>query len=154
MTKNLELAKTLFLRGIEAMNKNYLLEAKDLFEQSLKIIPDRPSTLTNLSAVLIQLEMFQEALKISIKSVEEDSNNIDGMVNIGLSYLKLKLSDKALQQFDNVLSIDSQNIIALNNKAVALYEMRKFQQADHVLNHLLSIDPFNAEAFVNKANIS
>ena len=52
--KSLEQAKLFFINGLDKLNANNLVGAEKDFELSLKIVPNRLSTVINLSIVLIK----------------------------------------------------------------------------------------------------
>ena len=59
--ENFEVAKQLFLDGIRLFDQGNPREAEAKFKESLQLLPDKVSTLLNLSAVQIQLKKFDDA---------------------------------------------------------------------------------------------
>jgi tetratricopeptide (TPR) repeat protein len=62
--QSLEQAKLFFISGLEKLNSNNLSGAEIDFQLSLKFMPNRLSTLINLSIVLIKLKKFENAEKL------------------------------------------------------------------------------------------
>jgi hypothetical protein len=61
---NFEKAKYFFLQGLERLEKDLIQEAEHFLTLSLELLPERLSTLTNLSVVLIKLDKVEKAEKI------------------------------------------------------------------------------------------
>ena len=55
---NFELAKQYFLEGLLFLEEEKFSQAEFILKQSLELIPDRVSTLTNLSAVQVKLKKY------------------------------------------------------------------------------------------------
>jgi hypothetical protein len=69
-TNKLEKARQFFLNGLNNFTNKEFVEAKNNFIESLFLIPDKASTLANLSATLLELKEYEEENKI-IEKVEE-----------------------------------------------------------------------------------
>ena len=81
----LEKAKDLFLTGTKLLTKKKFLEAIKYFENSLEIIPDRPSTLRNLLICYINLDDFENSkkyLKLLIINKSNDRDNLSLLINV------------------------------------------------------------------------
>ena len=61
---NFEQAKNFFLLGLESLQRELYEDAERYLLLSLELLPDRLSTLTNLSAVLIKLDKLEKANEI------------------------------------------------------------------------------------------
>lgn len=66
---NFEQAKKYFLLGLESYENELFEEAEIFLFLSLDFWPDRLSTLTNLSAVLIKLEKLEKANEIITRAM-------------------------------------------------------------------------------------
>ena len=53
---NFELAKKYFLDGCALLGEKNFIQAEFKFQKSLELMPDRTSTLTNLSATQLKLK--------------------------------------------------------------------------------------------------
>lgn len=65
---NFELAKEYFLDGCASLEAEDFLKAEYKFIKSLELIPDRASTLTNLSLAQLKLRKYSEARATAEKS--------------------------------------------------------------------------------------
>ena len=61
---NFEQAKIFFIRGMENYEKELFEEAEQYLLLSLELLPERLSTITNLSSVLIKLGKIERANEI------------------------------------------------------------------------------------------
>ena len=66
---DLETAKQFFFEGLQFLEANNFQAAEMQFARSLELIPDRVSTLNNLSAVKIKLNKFAEAEALARQAV-------------------------------------------------------------------------------------
>lgn len=126
---NFELAKLFFNNGIEEFKKKNYLLAEEFYNKSLKELPDRVSSITNLSAVQLKLGKYNEALINSKKSVEIDENNLDGWLNYGSAYLFLNKYNEALDCFLKILKIDNSKIEVILNLALTYEKLKKYNLA-------------------------
>ena len=85
---NLENAKNFFLDGLQFLANQDYCQAEINFEKSLKLAPDRISTLTNLSATKMKLGKFREGRELAVRSTKLDGKNSFGFLNIGLIDIK------------------------------------------------------------------
>ena len=77
-----EKAKKHFLVGLDLFEKEDFKDAEKEFLASLVIIPDRVSTLTNLSATYIKLRRFSEAKDYSEKAIRLEGTNSEAYLNL------------------------------------------------------------------------
>ena len=87
---NFELAREYFLEGCTFFDAEDFSEAEYKFIKSLQLIPDRVSTLTNLSAAQLKLKKYSEAKKNIEKAISIDSGNSEAYLNLGLIEKELK----------------------------------------------------------------
>jgi len=83
-------AKNFFFAGVEAFSKNQFEHAEALFLNSLTLVPDRVSVLTNLSAAQIRLEKYESALLHAERAIALDTKNIEGLLNAGVANFRLQ----------------------------------------------------------------
>jgi tetratricopeptide (TPR) repeat protein len=145
-----ELAKSHFLQGLECFNKEMFLEAEALFRKSLSIIPDRESTLTNLSATLVKLEKYSEAEKILKNVLEINNSNQEAWVNLGNVYVKTDREEQALASYEKALSINSKYAEAWSNRGKALIGINQNTEALASYDKAISLKPDYAEAWYNR----
>src|SRR5689334_22284717 len=75
LMNDFETARQCFFEGLQLLEANNLQAAETQFARSLELIPERVSTLNNLSAVKIKLTKFGEAQNLARKAVELDEKS-------------------------------------------------------------------------------
>ena len=136
LPEDFEAAKTFFLEGIaEAQCENWKL-AEAAFRKSLKILPDRGSTISNLLGSLIMQEKFQEAWQIAREAKELDDDNPATNINIGILHHKARDFQQALVFFDKAIGLDANSAEAhLNRGKVCLTSMILRWQPKLLIKH-------------------
>lgn len=119
--KSLTFAAHLFLNNLRGDNNPQLikwkaLQAKDLFERSLKINPQNDSSLVGLGASYIfggiadnPMEGIQKIMQV----VEKDSNNVFAQTILGHGSVISGQYDRAISRFGKVLELDPENLEAI-----------------------------------------
>jgi predicted O-linked N-acetylglucosamine transferase (SPINDLY family) len=149
---NFKNAKSYFLLGLDALNDENYENAEEYFLESLKLIPDRVSTLTNLSATQIKLKKFQCALKNSSKAVELEQGNPEDWVNLGLANHYLKNLDEALAHFDKAIELKPDDAAAWLNKGSTLSDLKRYVEALAHYDKAIQFKPDYAVAYYNRGN--
>ena len=103
--------------------------AEEKFKQSLIAIPDRVSTLINLSAAQLRLKKYIDAKASSERALLFDNNNVEAYINLGLIEKETKNYAIALDHFSKVLSLNPEHPECLFIKGQTLYELDRFDQA-------------------------
>ena len=147
---NLENAKNFFLDGLQFLANQDYCQAEINFEKSLKLAPDRISTLTNLSATKIKLGKFREGRELAVRSTKLDGKNSFGFLNIGLIDIKERRYLESILYFDAALNIDPNYLEAWLNKGLALDALKRYQEALSCFNNALEINSAYAEAWAYK----
>jgi tetratricopeptide (TPR) repeat protein len=128
-TDKLELAKNYFILGMENLEKNSYAEAEKYFYKSLELIPERLSTLINLSAVLIKLEKINLANNIITKAIQLYPNDEALYINLGKVYEKNKNWYQAFVSYKKSSEINPNYAEAYSNQGAALCELERFEEA-------------------------
>ena len=98
-----ETAKLLFIEGLQLLETNNLEGAEIRLTRCLELVPDRVSTLNNLSAVKLKLKKFAEAEQFARKAVALEAKSPEAWSNLGLALTATERHEEALQAFDQVL---------------------------------------------------
>jgi len=144
MTENnmaFEHAKNFFLDGLAAMQSKNYLKAEQLFIKSLKLLPNRPSTLVNLAAVQIKLHNYLDAKKNALKSVKVDEKSADGWLNYGLANYYESNLELAMKAYDEALKLNENYADAWLNKGVILKDLKRFDEAQAAYLKALKNNP-------------
>ncbi|HEX2606618.1 MAG TPA: hypothetical protein VHK91_04525, partial [Flavisolibacter sp.] len=133
--KSLTFAARLFLEGLKheetAPIKQWeALQAKDLFERSLKMNPNNDSSKVSLGAVYLYggLSSPMEGIGMIREVVSRDSTNLYAQMTLGEASLTSGQMDKAIERFTTVVRLQPDNLEAIFRIA-EIYE-RQEQKAE------------------------
>ena len=149
---NFELAKEYFLDGCGFLEAEDFSQAEHKFIKSLELIPDRVSTLTNLSAAQLKLKKYSEARSAAQKAISVESDNSEAYLNLGLIELDLRNFESAIKFFDKALSLKPDYVEAYSNKGATLNELKRYDEAIAHYDKAISLKPDYHKAWTNKGN--
>jgi len=147
-----EIAKEYFLEGCAFLEVEDFSQAENNFKKSLELIPDRASTLTNLSVAQLRLKKYPEAKATAQKAILVGSDNSEAYLNLGLIEKELKNYDAALKFFDKAISLSPNYYETFSNKGNVLNELKRYDEAIAHYDKALSLKPDYAEGWSNKGN--
>ena len=138
---NFELAKQYFLEGLLFLEGEKFSQAEFKLKRSLELIPDRASTLTNLSAVQVKLKKYLDAKITAEKAIFLEADNSQAYLNLGLIETELKNLASALQYFERARSLKPDYHEAWSNKGSTLHELKRYEEAIVHYDQALSLKP-------------
>ena len=146
-----EVAKEYFLEGCKFLEAEEFSQAEYQFKKSLELMPDRSSTLTNLSATQLKLKKYFEAKDAAEKAISIDAGNSEAYLNLGLIEKEFRRFINSANFFDKALALRSDYAEAWSNKGNVLNELKRYDEAITHFDKALAIRPDYAEARSNKA---
>ena len=150
---NFSSARDLFIEGLNHIQDQEYEDAERKLRASLALVPQRISTLTNLSFVLIKLRKYSEAEKLLEHIVEIDETSAEAWLNYGLIEMEQKRNDlKAIEYFDRALAINPSFAEAWLNRGVALNALKRHQDAVDSYKKAIAVNADYAVAYSNLAN--
>ncbi len=150
---NFETAKQFFFEGLQLLQANNLQAAETQFERSLEIIPERISTLNNLSAVKIKLSKFGEAEDLARKAVALEENSPEAWSNLATALGAAGRDEDALLAADRAIQCNSSYAMAWLAKAAALRDLKRYDEALLACEQALRLDPDKYEILFHKSLI-
>jgi tetratricopeptide (TPR) repeat protein len=131
---NFELAKTLFLSGLNSFQRGDYLKAEDNFRESLKNLPDRISTMTNLAGTLIKLNKLDEAKELCQQAISIEESSAEAWLNLGLIEREESDLSAAAESFKRAIDINPEYAEAHQNLKQVLSNMshNDFESAERV----------------------
>ncbi|MGO8766727.1 MAG: tetratricopeptide repeat protein [Limisphaerales bacterium] len=148
---NFEAAKQHFVKGLQLFEANDLQGAEIQFTQSLAILPDRVSTLNNLSAVKLKLEKFAEAEALALKAIAAGDKSPEAWANLGIARTATHRHEEALQAYARALQCNSAYARAWLNKAMTLLELKRYEEALEACNQALKLNSSQYEILYAKS---
>lgn len=150
---NFDKAKNVFLDGLKLLEEKSFVEAEQRFEESLRLLPDRSSTLINLSATQIKLKKYTEAKISAEKSIQFGGETVEAYLNLGLVEKNLGDISASIGYFDKAIFLNPSNAEVWLNKGAALNELKQYQEALSSYAKAIELNPTYAEAWANKGLI-
>jgi len=148
-----ETAKALFLRAIDHLQKEEWEEAEVWLRQSLQLVPDRPSTLNNLAAVLLKQRKFEEAQEVLQKVLSVDRNMASAWVNQAALLNQLARHEEALQSCDLAIELEPDSAEAHLCRGTILKSLGQYDAACACLERAIRLKPDLVEAYSHLGNL-
>jgi tetratricopeptide (TPR) repeat protein len=148
-----ETARQFFFEGLR------LLEAKDFqaaeiqFARSLELVPNRVSTLNNLSVIKIRLKKYAEAEELALKAIALEDKSPEAWSNLGTALTATKRHEEALQAYDRALNCNSSYASAWFTKATTLLELKRYDEALLACDQALKLNPSQYKVLYAKSQI-
>jgi protein O-GlcNAc transferase len=147
-----ERAKHHFFLGLEHIRTSHYREAEIELRKSLEYVPDRLSTLVNLSAALLQLKRYAEAEAYIVQVRAQDPDSPEGLLNEGYLHRVRHEHAKALACFDQALEARKDYAEAHNSRGVTLADLDQLDAAIASFDKAIAINPDYAEAHCNRGD--
>ena len=105
MEADFEAAKAHFLAGLQCHQAGQFAQAEQHYRASLRLVPGRPSTLTNLGATLLALARPQEALPLLQQATQAEPGHAEGWLQQAQALAQLGRLPEALHCTDRLLAL-------------------------------------------------
>ena len=148
-----ETAKQFFLEGLRLLEGSDLQAAEIQFARSLELLPDRVSTLNNLSAVKLKLKKFAEAEPFALKAIALDDKSPEAWSNLGVALTAMERPEEALQACDRALECNPAYTKAWLTKAMTLLELKRYDEALLACDEASKLDSGHHEIFYSRGLI-
>ncbi len=141
-----EQARNSFLAGLQAQGQGRWDEAETHYRTSLAALPGRPSTLTNLGALLLQQGRPAEALLLLDQALAAEPRNVQALAHRGDALLALGHDAEALAAFETTLALEPLPRARLR-RAECLARLQRQAEALPLAEALTAGEPGWAEAW-------
>lgn len=145
-----KLAAEQFFAGLKALGGDDLAAAEAHLRKALELVPDRPSTLVNLSIVYARQDRLAEALASVDKALAQGAADSLTWNQKGAVHLKLAQHEQALACFDHALALDPRLHEAHNNRGSALRGLNRLEDALASYDQAIILKLDYAEALCNR----
>lgn len=148
-----EEAKALFSQAIDHLQKEEWEAAEALLKQSLKLVPDRPSTLNNLAAVQLKLRKFEEAQDTVQKALWIDQNMATAWANRATLLYQHARHEEALQSSERAVELQPDYAEAHLCRGIILKSLERPEAACDSFQRAIQLKPALVEARNDLGNI-
>ena len=148
---NFDDARKYFLLGLDSARKECFEDAENYFYLSLNLMPERLSTLTNLSIVLIKLGKYKDAYELLNKLISLSPLDENLYLNNGNVLHELKKFTEAITFFNKAIHIKQDFEQAFYNRGNSLQELLYFDEALESYDKAIELNPQYADAHFNKS---
>lgn len=122
-------AEQVFEQAVRWQQAGKWAEAEKAYRTHLKRFGDKPETLANLGAVLVQQERFTEAIAVYRKALKLAPGVLPIRLNLGLAYFKSGHLTSAVEQFSAIVGQQPDHAQARQLRAVSLLELERYEEA-------------------------
>ena len=148
-----EIAKNLFLDGLNHFQNQEFQEAEASFLKSLELAPNRASTLNNLAATQIKLKKFDEAKKNLNHVISIDEKSIDLWLNLGAICLETGQLTQAISYLERCVELDPHHLLGWKLIAQSYDQNREFNKAISCFKKILALNPNDFDALISMGAI-
>lgn len=146
-------ARDLFQQALEQHAAGELTEAEANYRRSLEHLPGRPSTLTNLGAVLLQLGRAAEALPLLDQALQSEPGNAEALSHRALALADAGRDDDALCAFDALLAAGLSTAVVHYHRALCLARLGRPDDALAAFDDALALDEQFAQAWARRGGL-
>lgn len=138
-------ARRFFLEGVRLLVANELSAAEAHFLASLKIIPDRASTLNNLATIKLKQNQFAEAEAFARRATLADEKSPEAWANLGMALVGLERWEEALPACERAFASAPPTSQIWQTKATVLVHLRRFTEAMTACQAAFELEPNRPE---------
>ena len=128
-----------FKIAVDLHTKGKIGDAKNIYENILKVKPDHLLALGNLGIVFSQLKQFEKAVGLFNKVVALNPKYPEGYNNLGNALYELSEYDKSLNSYKKAIQLDPNFSDAFNNIGNIYFIKREYKKAADSYNEAISI---------------
>ena len=140
--KNLSVEE-IFNSALKNHQENKFEEAKDLYDQILKINPNYAQAHNNLGVIFQNSKEYQKAIKCYEKAIEIIPNYSNAHNNLGIIFKENGDTQKAINYYEKAIEIDSNYLNPYLNLGKLFQEAEEYQKAKNYYEKAIEIQPNN-----------
>jgi Tfp pilus assembly protein PilF len=141
--------KRLLEKSLLYCNQGQFSEAKIIYEELLRVVPNHPQVLTNLGTIEMQLGEIKKGILYLEKSIKFDPRQPKAISNLANGLMEMEKFEEAIQYYNHAIKLDSNFVDGYYNKARALKFIGKYTEA--ILNYqkAIKLNPQYSKAIIN-----
>ena len=145
-----EQARTLFFEALECLAREDYAHAEDRLRQAHRLVPERVSVLTNLSAALLRQDKTAESAQYAERSVALDPANADGWLNLAFCRRRAGALAEALACCERSVALRPEHPDGWSSRGAALLELQRHTEALASCDKAIGLAPTHADAWSNR----
>lgn len=141
----------IFATACDHHQRGLLDQAKNGYEQLLRMFPEAPVLHYNLGLVHFEQENFHRAMEVFSQGLEINPEDVDLLFNIALTRKNLGDIEGAVRGYEQVLQIEPGSVDAMYNLAGCYKDIREYQKGIEAYQKVLELDSDHSAASNNIA---
>lgn len=139
-----------FREGLALHQQGKLVQARQIYQQILKLQPQHADTLHLLGMLARQTGNPAQAVQSIRKSLEIFADNPAAYSNLGNALSDLKRYTEAVESYDRAIALQPRHAEAYSNRGVALNALKQHQAAIDSYDQAIALRPDFAQAWCNR----
>jgi predicted TPR repeat methyltransferase len=145
-------ARALFFEALDFLDASDFRAAEARFRQALRLSPNNPAILTNLSVALLQQGKRTDAGGFAAKAVAADPRNVAALLVLADSHTHAGDLSAALDAYDRIIALEPRIAEVHNNRGLVLHRLARPAEALASCDHAIALSPSLSDAHVNRGN--
>jgi len=130
-----------FKRGVQGAGLGYHEEAVMDFYRIKELFPSFPRIDSNLSASLIHLERYDEAIEALEDGIQKEPGDAGLWNNLGLAYYAKGIYDRAVENLEKAVCLKPDYAAAYKNLGMAYTQAKRIKDAIHAFTKAFNLNP-------------
>jgi len=140
----------LLMRGVMLHQRGMFAQARQAYEQVLKVLPSNCDALHLLGTIHLQENDAEKALALISRALQVNPLFAEAYSNQGLALEKLHRFEEALASHERAIALKPNDAQAYNNKGESLRSMGQLDKALGCYDRAIAIKPDYALAYSNR----
>ena len=143
----------LLMRGVMLHQRGMFAQARQAYEQVLKVLPSNCDALHLLGTIHLQENDAEKALALISRALQVNPLFAEAYSNQGLALEKLHRFEEALASHERAIALKPNDAQAYNNKGESLRSMGQLDKALGCYDRAIAIKPDYALAYSNRGMV-
>jgi len=143
----------LLMRGVAQHQQGMFAQARQAYEQVLKVLPSNCDALHLLGTIHLQENDAEKALALIGRALQVNPSFAEAYSNQGLALGKLQRSEEALASHERAIALKPGYVQAYNNKGELLRSIGQLEKALKCYDQAIALRPDYALAYSNRGMV-
>jgi len=149
---NVDDARALFFEALAFLDEADFQAAEVRLRQALRLSPDNPAILTNLSVALLQQGKRTDAGEFATKATVADPRNVEALLVLADCHTHAGDLANALEAYNRITAIEPGIAEVHNNRGLIFHRLARPAEALASCEQAISLSPGMSDAHVNRGN--